>query len=74
VDPSGLAAELAANVRDEVRFDDGTRALYAIDASNYRQVPIPATKPRPRAKSASRYTASGRRGTLRRDHDQVRDT
>src|SRR5436853_1356081 len=27
-------------IRGEVRFDDGTRALYATDSSNYRHVPI----------------------------------
>ncbi len=31
---------LKKSVRGEVRFDDGARALYATDASNYRQVPI----------------------------------
>lgn len=36
----GLEAELRRRVRGEVRFDDGSRALYATDASNYRQVPI----------------------------------
>jgi FAD/FMN-containing dehydrogenase len=40
VNANALAAELRAQVRGEVRFDDGTRALYATDASNYRQVPI----------------------------------
>jgi FAD/FMN-containing dehydrogenase/Fe-S oxidoreductase len=30
----------------EVRFDDGSRALYATDASNYRQVPIGVVIPR----------------------------
>src|SRR6476661_10575376 len=35
-----LAAELRASITGEVRFDDGTRALYAVDGSNYRQVPI----------------------------------
>ncbi len=30
----------------EARFDDGERALYATDASNYRQVPIGAVLPR----------------------------
>jgi FAD/FMN-containing dehydrogenase/Fe-S oxidoreductase len=35
-----LAAELRAAITGEVRFDDGTRALYAVDGSNYRQVPI----------------------------------
>jgi FAD/FMN-containing dehydrogenase/Fe-S oxidoreductase len=46
VTSTGLAAELAANVRGEVRFDDGTRALYATDGSNYRQVPIGVVLPR----------------------------
>lgn len=35
-----LADDLARHLRGEVRFDDGSRALYATDASNYRQVPI----------------------------------
>lgn len=35
-----FAAELSAAVKGEVRFDDASRALYAADASNYRQVPI----------------------------------
>jgi FAD/FMN-containing dehydrogenase/Fe-S oxidoreductase len=35
-----LERELRKTVRGEVRFDDATRALYATDASNYRQVPI----------------------------------
>src|SRR5699024_4850285 len=35
-----LARELAQVVRGEVRFDEGARALYANDASIYRQVPI----------------------------------
>lgn len=37
---SELEAELKRKVRGEVRFDRGSRALYATDASNYRQVPI----------------------------------
>jgi FAD/FMN-containing dehydrogenase/Fe-S oxidoreductase len=40
VDAAALEAELRRTVRGEVRFDSGTRALYATDASNYRQVPI----------------------------------
>ncbi|MGH2442094.1 MAG: FAD-binding and (Fe-S)-binding domain-containing protein [Chloroflexota bacterium] len=40
-----LAADLASAVRGEVRFDDGDRALYATDASNYRQVPIGVVLP-----------------------------
>jgi len=35
-----LENELRGQIRGEVRFDDGSRALYATDASNYRQVPI----------------------------------
>ena len=41
-----LEAELAARVDGEVRFDAGTRAAYAPDASNYRQVPIGVVVPR----------------------------
>ena len=40
------AAELREAVRGEVRFDDGDRAMYATDASNYRQVPIGVVLPR----------------------------
>src|SRR5437588_6377321 len=40
VDADALALELRRRIRGEVRFDDGSRALYATDASNYRQVPI----------------------------------
>ncbi len=43
---TGLAAALARAVRGEVRFDAGSRALYATDASNYRQVPIGLVVPR----------------------------
>jgi FAD/FMN-containing dehydrogenase/Fe-S oxidoreductase len=35
-----LEAKLRQVVRGEVRFDQASRALYATDASNYRQVPI----------------------------------
>lgn len=41
-----LAAELRGKIRGEVRFDDGSRGLYATDASNYRQVPIGVVIPR----------------------------
>jgi FAD/FMN-containing dehydrogenase len=34
------AEELRRKIRGEVRFDSGSRALYAADASNYRAVPI----------------------------------
>jgi len=41
-----LARELEAAISGEVRFDDGARALYATDASNYRQTPIGVVLPR----------------------------
>ena len=41
-----LAHELLASIRGEVRFDEGSRALYATDGSNYRQVPIGVVLPR----------------------------
>ncbi len=46
VDIAGLERGLRAEVRGEVRFDDGSRALYATDASNYRQIPIGVVIPR----------------------------
>ena len=46
VDASSLADALRRNVSGEVRFDEGSRALYATDASNYRQVPIGVVIPR----------------------------
>jgi FAD/FMN-containing dehydrogenase len=39
-DTERLAAVLRKKIRGEVRFDPGSRALYATDGSNYRQVPI----------------------------------
>lgn len=41
-----LGRALAQSVDGEVRFDAGSRALYATDASNYRQVPIGVVVPR----------------------------
>ena len=41
-----LEADLRASIEGEVRFDDGSRALYATDGSNYRQVPIGVVVPR----------------------------
>src|SRR5207248_10377619 len=41
-----LEHELHRRVEGEVRFDVGTRAIYAVDGSNYRQVPIGAVIPR----------------------------
>ncbi len=41
-----LADDLRRAIRGEVRFDAGSRALYATDSSNYRQVPIGVVLPR----------------------------
>lgn len=41
-----LVAVLSDRVDGEVRFDDGTRAAYSTDASNFRQVPIGVVIPR----------------------------
>ncbi len=41
-----LENELKQTLRGEVRFDRGSRALYASDASNYRQIPIGLVVPR----------------------------
>ena len=46
VDATGLEDALRRHLRGEVRFDDGSRALYATDGSNYRQVPIGVVIPR----------------------------
>jgi FAD/FMN-containing dehydrogenase/Fe-S oxidoreductase len=46
IDAGALAEALRRAIRGEVRFDDGSRALYATDASNYRQVPIGVVMPR----------------------------
>ena len=45
-DASALEAALRRHLRGEVRFDLGSRALYATDGSNYRQVPIGVVIPR----------------------------
>src|SRR5262249_4303767 len=46
VDALALEAALRRHLRGEVRFDAGSRALYATDGSNYRQVPIGIVVPR----------------------------
>ena len=45
-DTKALTAELQKRIGGEVRFDDGSRALYATDGSNYRQVPLGVVLPR----------------------------
>jgi FAD/FMN-containing dehydrogenase/Fe-S oxidoreductase len=46
VDVTGLKMELERNLEGEVRFDAGSRAMYAVDGSNYRQVPIAVVIPK----------------------------
>ena len=46
VDAQSLERALRRRISGEVRFDAGSRALYATDASNYRQVPIGVVAPR----------------------------
>jgi FAD/FMN-containing dehydrogenase/Fe-S oxidoreductase len=46
VDAAALARSLRERISGEVCFDDGARALYAADSSNYRQVPIGVVIPR----------------------------
>src|SRR5690349_15536737 len=46
IDAAGLEADLKASIEGEVRFDPGSRALYATAGSNYRQVPIGVVVPR----------------------------
>jgi len=45
-DTASLAGELRSALRGEVRFDEGSRALYSTDSSNYRQIPLGLVLPR----------------------------
>jgi FAD/FMN-containing dehydrogenase len=44
-----LERRLRRAIRGEVRFDNGSRALYSTDSSNYRQIPIGVVIPRTEA-------------------------
>ncbi len=46
VDTASLATELQSALRGEVRFDEGSRALFSTDSSNYRQIPLGLVVPR----------------------------
>ncbi|GBE65878.1 dimethylmenaquinone methyltransferase [Mycobacterium sp. MFM001] len=46
VNVAGLENQLRRHVSGEVRFDAGTKAMYANDASNFRQVPIGVVVPK----------------------------
>ena len=45
-DAAELAREIREQIAGEVRFDDGARAAWSTDASNYRHVPIGVVLPR----------------------------
>jgi FAD/FMN-containing dehydrogenase/Fe-S oxidoreductase len=46
VDVRGLQRALQQSVEGEVRFDTASKAMYATDASNYRQVPLGVVIPK----------------------------
>src|SRR5215470_8048359 len=46
IDSVALESALRRHIQGEVRFDNGSRALYATDGSNYRQIPIGVVIPR----------------------------
>ena len=52
-----LESRLKQTIQGEVRFDSGSRALYAADASNYRQLPIGVVIPRDAADVEAALTA-----------------
>ncbi|HEY3932735.1 MAG TPA: FAD-linked oxidase C-terminal domain-containing protein [Verrucomicrobiae bacterium] len=45
-DAKNLESALKKKISGEVRFDNGSRALYATDSSNYRQIPIGVVVPK----------------------------
>src|SRR4051794_32412359 len=58
-----LAAELREDgIRGEVRFDRGSRALYATDYSIYRQVPIGVVVPKDAEDIVKTVAASRKHG------------
>src|ERR1700728_1258767 len=57
-----LEEKLLKVVRGEVRFDQASRALYATDASNYRQVPIWLVLPRDEADVVATVATCGEAG------------
>src|SRR3954447_15396829 len=46
VNVDALENELKETISGEVRFDDGSKALYSTDASNYRQIPLGVVLPK----------------------------
>src|SRR5262249_38744443 len=62
IDVRALWMDLRRTVEGEVRFDDGARALYAHDASNYRQVPIGVVIPRSKEDAVAAIAACRKLG------------
>jgi len=62
IDRRALAHDLSVALRGEVRFSAGSRALYANDASVYRQVPIGVLIPRDAADVVSAIGVCRRHG------------
>jgi FAD/FMN-containing dehydrogenase len=62
LDATALEADLRDRIRGEVRFDDGSRALYATDGSNYRQTPIGVVVPRDEADVVEAVAVARRHG------------
>jgi FAD/FMN-containing dehydrogenase/Fe-S oxidoreductase len=57
-----LSRELRAAVEGDVLFDAGSRALYATDSSNYRQVPIGVVRPKSAADVVAALEIARRHG------------
>lgn len=62
----GFRVLLSATLRDSVAVDAGTRAMYAMDVSNYRHDPLAVVVPRD-------TNEPGRVGRLYRDFDRLAD-
>lgn len=61
VELQGLWARLRRDVDGEIRFDEGSRGLYAQDASNYLHVPLGVVVPRSAPRSWMRMKLRSRR-------------
>ena len=59
-----LEALLKKNLRGDVRFDLGARALYAADSSNYRQLPVGVILPETLRTWRLRWPHAARPGLL----------
>ena len=58
-----LERDLARRIEGEVRFDAGSRALYATDSSNYRQLPVGVVVPRGREDILAAVATAREHGT-----------